>query len=394
MPPRARSTVTAFLLAATACAGGARADDAKALQEGAPALAQYRQPVDKTVNKALAFLARIQVKQRDAASNRYARGLAGGFPTRVSPGAVTSLCGMAFLSKGYTPGHEPYGDVIDGTIDFVVTQVDANGYAGGTGQHSGGGMYAHSICTLFLSEVSGMVDPARQRKIDTALPKMVRILIAAHQVRKYGPHQGGWRYRPNSNDSDLSLTGWALMALRSARLNGVPVPGEMIEDTVKYILRCRNATSGGFNYQPGHSLGTHNMTGVGLLCLELVGQHRTPATKKAGDYLLQTIRAGRFLDARWFYYGVYYGSQGMFQLGDDYWVPWAQRMYQELIKKQNSDGSWGNQVGRAQRGQPQWQSYMHTQTAYETAMCVLALTVPYRQLPIYQRDEPLDGRRK
>ena len=45
-------------------------------------------------------------------------------------------------------------------------------------------------------------------------------------VEKKPQHQGGWRYQPHSRDSDLSLTGWAVMALRSARLNGAARQGQ------------------------------------------------------------------------------------------------------------------------------------------------------------------------
>ena len=42
--------------------------------------------------------------------------------------------------------------------------------------------------------------------------------------------QGGWRYTPNATDSDLSHSGWAFMALRSARNSGAPVPRESFGD--------------------------------------------------------------------------------------------------------------------------------------------------------------------
>ena len=61
---------------------------------------------------------------------------------------------------------------------------------------------------------------------------------------------GGWRYVPHSNDCDLSHSGWASMALRSARNNGAPVPREAIDDALKYIARCSNK-DGGFACQPG-----------------------------------------------------------------------------------------------------------------------------------------------
>ena len=50
-------------------------------------------------------------------------------------------------------------------------------------------------------------------------------------------------------------------------------------------------------------------------------------------------------------------------------------MYETYLKKQNDDGSWNSsEAGRI----------------YGTSIMVLAFTVPYRQLPIYQRDETVD----
>ncbi len=90
-----------------------------------------------------------------------------------------------------------------------------------------------------------------------------------------GPdHVGGWRYNPTSNDSDLSLTGWSIMALRAGRLNGVPVPKQNIQQAVQYIHKCRIDQDGGFAYQP-HQGSTVGLTGSAVLCLELCGRTAT-----------------------------------------------------------------------------------------------------------------------
>ena len=77
----------------------------------------------------------------------------------------------------------------------------------------------------------------------------------------------------------------------------------------------------------------------------------------------------------WFYYGLYYCSQGMFQLGDKYWETYATHMYEMMLKFQKDDGSWPQ--GGGQEGA--------CGSVYSTAMAALALSVSYRQLPIYQR---------
>jgi len=115
-----------------------------------------------------------------------------------------------------------------------------------------------------------------------------------------------------------------------------------------------------------------------VLCLELCGQHGNPATIGGGEFILRslprTVRTD--LGASMFYYGEYYCSQAMFQLGGKYWETWAPVMYDTLIKGQQGDGSWPADMhpSAAAGGQ-----------AYSTAMSVLAMTVSYRQLPIYQR---------
>ena len=75
------------------------------------------------------------------------------------------------------------------------------------------------------------------------------------------------------------------------------------------------------------------------------------------------------------FYGNYYNAQATFQIGGRYWSEYAAWMYDTYLGKQDEDGSWDSrEAGRI----------------YGTAMMTLAFTVPYRQLPIYQRDEPVD----
>lgn len=318
---------------------------------------RYRSEVDRVVDRGLQYLASAQATD-------------GSFPGQYGgTTGVAALAGMAFLAKGHTPGHGPYGEVINRCIDFVLkSQKEEDGYFGG---RENGRMYSHNIASLFLSEVSGMVDGERQKKLDEALAKAVKLILTAQNVKKKSEaYEGGWRYSPDSSDSDMSCSGWALMALRSARLNGAPVPDEAIARAVKYIKSVQSATTGGFGYT--NASGKPTLTGAGLLCLELTGHHGDPLTFQAGDYLLQHYHE---LPAdRQAYYGLYYGAQGMFQLGGKHWSKFGSWMYEYWPAKQKSDGSWG-------KGQS---------PAYDTAMCVLSLTVPYRQLPIYQRDETVD----
>lgn len=339
--------------------------------EADAALAKYKKPIDQSLEKALAYLAKTQHKE-------------GYWPSGLGKStAVSSLAVMAFLAKGYTPGTGPYGKQIDRGIDFVLRTQRRNGLLC-PGGNQRGPMYSHGISALMLSEVSGMVDKARQERIDKALPHAIRLILTAQQVRKSGVHKGGWRYQAHSADSDISLTGWSLMALRSARNNGSPVPDKAIADAVGFVLRCRAkaharpavkgkpAPGVGFAYQPGQAPGMAR-TGTAVLCLELCGKHRCKEALDGGDWIL--AHPVRHFGASYFYYGLYYCSQGMFQLGGKHWQQFAPHMYEMMLKFQRKDGSWPQAAGgEAQAG-----------ACYATAMGVLAVSVSYRQLPIYQR---------
>ncbi len=180
-----------------------------AVEEIDPIFAEWKSRVDPAIDAALDYLARTQNPD-------------GSFPANFGDSTgIPALVGMAFLSKGHLPTGEEYGATINRCIDFVLANQKETGVLE-KGHAGSGPMYAHNIATLFLSEVSGQVDPSRQEKIDIVLPKALKLILEAQKVEKRDGHQGGWRYHPGSKDSDTSCSGWALMALRSAELNGPP----------------------------------------------------------------------------------------------------------------------------------------------------------------------------
>lgn len=324
-----------------------------------PVFAKWRDKVDPAVEGALEYLARVQKED-------------GSFPESYGDSTgIPALAGMAFLSKGHLPTEGPYADALNRCIDLVLQNQRDNGLFE-KGNAGSGPMYAHNISTLFLSEASGMVDPGRQQKISEALPRALKLILEAQAVDKDERHQGGWRYHPGSSDSDTSCSGWALMALRSAKLNGAAVPDRAIADAVAYLRRHQDPKEGSFGYMDRHDH-ARSLTGMGLLCLELCGRHGTGETVRAADYVMKTFRD--LPGDQFEFYGNYYNAQGTFQIGGRYWHEYAAWMYDTYLKKQSGDGSWNSrEAGRI----------------YGTCMMVLAFTVPYRQLPIYQRDETVD----
>jgi hypothetical protein len=320
-----------------------------------PARTKEKDAVEQSIERALKFLANLQ--EPDGCWLSQGSG---------SP-AVTGLCLMAFLSAGHVPGEGPHGESLARGVRWLVKAQQPDGLFAGDG---GVEMYHHGICTLLLAEVCGMTDRAMADELRPALEKAVRRIL---QAQRPGPgiYRGGWRYRPDSTDADVSITGWQLLALRASRNVGCDVPAERIEQALGFILRCRDARSGAFCYQPG-ARPTFACTGTGILALELCRKerHHGHEALMGGGYLLKN--PPRWTDEH-FFYTAYYCAQAMFQLGGNYWDFYRPRLHQVLFDRQQGNGGWigGDNLG----------------PTYSTAMAVLALTVEFRLLPIYQRDE-------
>ena len=319
---------------------------------------QVKSEMDQAIDKALVLLASTQDREGAWTANN-----------RKNP-AISALAVMAFLSAGHIPGEGKYGDNVKRGIEFVMRAQAPNGLIASDGSYE---MYQHGICTLMLAEVVGMTDGKLADEVKAKLERAVQIVLKAQ--RKTGYHRGGWRYRVYGTDGDISVTGWQLMALRAAKNLGCDVPPGAIEDAVEFINRCHDSYTGGYRYQPGSRL-TLACTGTSILALELCGKqfHRSETSLKAGAFLLKNDLSR---SQAHYYYGIYYCSQAMFQLGDNYWNSFRTRLHEQLLPNQNPNGSWTGRVSDDLQGGP----------SYCTSMAVLALTVEYRFLPIYQRDE-------
>jgi hypothetical protein len=316
--------------------------------------------VESAVDKALGWLAR---EQKSDGSWRQGHG---------SSTAVPSLAVMAFLSRGHVPGQGPYGEVINRGIDYVLgIQKEDGMLSAGSGN---AGMYEHGISTAMLSEGYGMVDDARKQRIERALAKSVALILAAQKVRKDNNEEGGWRYQRVSNDSDISVTGWQLMGLRGAANCGASVPKDALGRGREYVRRCAyQGRGGGFTYQARRGEPSPARTGTGIVSLEMLGEHASAEALAGGDYLLKNP----LTDANqgFYYYGIYYISQAYNQLGGKYWEQGYPKLRDVLLAAQTEQGPWEQGSGQEQE----------TGAAYRTSMAVLALCVPYRYLPLYQK---------
>jgi hypothetical protein len=337
--------------------------------------ARWKQ-VDSSIDRALAWMATQQ-----AADGAFAGG------SENQP-AITSLAVMAFLARGHQPGKGPYGEHLNLAIDFVLSTKKQWGILS---QPMGGSSvsYNHAIAGLMLGEVYGLTDASRSLLIKDTIEAALKATWSIQLSPKSAKDKGGWRYTsvsatpPTSDNSDLSVTGWHLMFLRSAKNAEFDVPRESIDQALAYVRRCfqKDTRSSSFGYQADRRGGSMAMTGTGTLSLILGGNADDPMVKAAAKTIRDSVaRSGKFNDIGTHRsYALYYCSQAMAQMGGEYWSTFYPAISAELVAEQAASGSWDEAVAnKGSLGQG-------SSSVYNTALAVLALAPPYQMLPIFQK---------
>ena len=93
-----------------------------------------------------------------------------------------------------------------------------------------------------------------------------------------------------------------------------------------------------------------------------------PEIEKGLAYLMKQLPKGDTGVGHYFY-GHYYAVQAMWTAGGSYWNDWFPMIRDELIARQNADGSWQDAICNH----------------YGTAMACIILQMPNNYLPIFQR---------
>ena len=292
---------------------------------------------------------------------------------------VTGLALLAFLGDGNTLRDGPYRDVVRAGVNWLRLQQDPDtGLIGTPDSHSF--IYDHTIATLALCEAQGL---SQYRTLRGPAQAAVRHL-QAHR----NPY-GVWRYHPRSGDQDMSITGWAYLALASADGFGLEVDrrsfgfidsfiDEMTDDHARVGYSERGGLSSrhaGAHEQRFPAERNECMTATGLLCQMLRKDATLDDAKRRKAELVarrqpvwESGAKGSSLD----FYAWYYGTYAMYQIGGPLWETWSRSLGQAVLKHQRLDGNfagswdpvdaWGDDGGRV----------------YSTAILALTLQAYYR----------------
>ncbi len=339
---------------------------------------------------------------------------------------LTGLALLAFLGTGLT--HESNarivdpvrgvshraGDVVKNGLLWLVKRQHPDGSFSGDRAF----LYNEALCALAMAEAYGLT---KHRLWKVPAQRSVDFLQKAQKPNPAGKGLWGWRYASRAEiedfrragsqddayfkelyDADTSVTGWVVMALKSAQISGLSVSQEAMDGAMEFCkwvtpdgerrglvgyLDAKGAGSpltgpndAGFEYHPT------SMSALGM-CIRIFTQHDAsdPFLEHAAQRIvkdLPRLATDETKPSPVDYYYWYYASLALNQLdGPDspratgrYWKPWNEAMVECLLALQD-DAERSCTRGGWIRGD-RW-SYAGGPT-YTTALNVLTLEVYYR----------------
>jgi hypothetical protein len=339
---------------------------------------------DEIVERGLGWLATAQEDDGRWTLGTYHPKGVGGAVRLQSDTAATGLALLTFLGAGYDHFDGRHREVVRRGLEWLVSVQKADGdlfVPADPVSNSCAWMYSHGIATMALCEAVGMTgDPL----LRPAAEKAIGFIVASQQAER-----GGWRYQPRA-DSDLSVSGWMLVALRSGTLAGLTVPAETYVGVRRLLDESANPDKlGHYLYnalspeQRPSDLSAASMTALGSLMRLHTGTPRTDPPLGAAAASLAAMkpaygtRQARTRDA----YLWYYASQVLVQTGGPEWDAWYAQLCTALEAEQVTDGENAGSWEPLGTVPDRWGAFGGR--LYVTALHLLALEVPYRHLPTY-----------
>jgi hypothetical protein len=334
--PGAAGATGADMLGLIGIGGGGLGGPSGAPGGGSPAETGGSGDPDGAIALALDWLARHQLADGSWGGISSVRHYARGRAKREYRVALTGLATLAFVRAGHTHKDGEYHETVRKAARYLSERDQRSG-----GFHPPGTpaeereMYGNALATAALCELY-----ARSR-----FPVLKRIVrrqvwfLERHQV----PY-AGWRYRPGQRESDTSVTGWAVVALLSAREAGHPVNPATWYGVESWLdLMTEPGTQRvGYNRRGRGSLA---MTATGVAVRLLRGQKRGSAPVKGGlEILLANLPlwpgpdeeppAGNPPDL----YYWFFGTLALTEAGGSHKTVWDRALREALLPRQERHG--------------------------------------------------------
>ncbi len=317
---------------------------------------------EEAVERGLRWLAAYQ-REDGSWSFDHSQGRQSGFSR--NPGTVASTTGatamalMPFLGAGYTHFSGEHRETVRRGLYYLLRRALMTPEGADLQE---GTMYAQGLAAIVLCEAYAM----------TGDPQLKDVAQRAVDFIDYAQDKkgGGWRYTPGE-PGDTTVTGWELMALKSAQLANLRVRSPTVLLVSDFLDSVQSEGGAKYGYMTPEARKT--TTAIGLLCRMYTGWPRRHTGLRQGVAYLS-----RWGPSEQDIYYDYYATQVMRHWGGYLWEDWNGKMRDYLIATQSMQG---HEAGSWYfPGDPYGQSGGRL---YHTAMAVMTLEVYYRYMPIY-----------
>ncbi|MGE0431275.1 MAG: hypothetical protein AB7K09_12665 [Planctomycetota bacterium] len=243
-------------------------------------------------------------------------------------------------------------------------------------------IYEHTMATVALAEAVAAGHDAAREPCRAALRFILASQLLPGRCEAWGPvvagrDVGGWRYKPDSKESDLSVSGWCVIALYAAAVADIDVPGmtDSVREAMNFVTRCRYDE--GYSYRANSQVRSGIGNSIGAL-LNMLFRPATDLDATLAD-LDRNLCAGTECSHGSHntpYYYWYYATRVNFLRGGYAWEAWRSVMIEQLLRRQNDDGTWDTIRGETGAG-----------PRYATGLAVLILRLCLGHPPHYLRRE-------
>jgi len=285
---------------------------------------------------------------------------------------MTGFAVLAYLGRCETPLSEKYGESCLRGITWLVNLGMKTEGKLTTNLADRHWPYEHSIAAYAINEATTFCNQLgiNVPNLSAVSQKSTEFILANQHERS-----GGWEYSYDTTGGrggDTSIAAWHVQAMKAASHTGLEFKGmnRSKNAALRYMEKMQNQNGGiGYSGPGAPASGDYfTMTGGGILSLQMFGKEDSSSVRRGVKYILENTKFDYDGEDSNLYVH-YYEVQAMMIRGGKDWETYNAMFRDQLIGKQNANGSWKPNGGK------------HFDEHYRNCLNILMLETYYRFLP-------------